>query len=1312
MRYNIYNANGTLKTQTASIEYKGEWMGERSVTVSVKSAVPISFNVGDYLLYRNERFELNVSPTVQKQATAGTYGEAFIYSNIKFDSLTDELVRCFFFDCTLSQNSVTMGTNSKFSFHCSDISDLANRIQANLNRLYTGAKAWTVRVVQGYTPTSDKEANQTLTVDNINCWQALAMAYEQLGVKFIVEKQARTITLGTSGTIHDTLLFGKGSGLKKVTKTSQSNQNVVTKVRAYGNTTNMPQHYYYYKVLHCVCPLSFLASRDGYCIHTPTGLSSTEMLFMIRNNDIWTTDIATYYSHRIKVTRNNEVLYTGKHYLCYDADENVVIVTGLRTATNGIISTTATDIKVEIITANKHYIPIPFKQCDIADNATLIPVQNLMLPNFPTQTLDPYIVSDNISELGIREAVVYFDGSNDNEDIFPTLVGVTMKQIEDAGYTAYIATEDIGKAKTNIRIDEVLSVSKKPLVPISTAEGYYNNSVITDDGIFDEESSFTDADGHFLIRIRNIGFDLASADIKLSSDEYPVLSMRDGACGGRDFNVVDCKLSNDKTYYTLQCERVKDSSLNQYFPNRDALIQYGDKFVITNINMPDLYIDAASARLETAARLWLADNETTTYTYSVELDNIYLARQHDYAIENNETSIHDTIKEGDVLCIVDDDINIDEAIEITNLTIKEGSTPIPEYSVTLSTEKTVSSLQRIQNAIKGITDGTISIPGISVPQIKDIVNTTIKNLKLDEKYLNKTTDDNASGNYGFYGDVTFGNPSDNQKKYVENIKGCKIYWKGSGWCIDTDYLNVQKKATFKSLEIEKVSHIGGQQLLTACGCIVEHVYYNQASGFSVFFAKEDKDGKPVTNDWAVGDLAYCQTFNVNEGASQNVSNRYYWVRVLNVTDSAITELTDYVTEETFDPRNYHRIIFKCENVQGEAPYCDIPSINTDGTPCVNKTKNTSDTPIIGDNIILMGHVKQQNETQAEAAARQGATLLAGAGTWGQALVMWRGIGADASNPFVMPEPKVVISPQMVKVLADEIALSSSGKLLLSSDQLTCTNTDGNKTMWLDALGNVNIAGVLNRMQIDVEGEKFGYYFNTLDDEVVPTYPDRQNAPDTLLFSDDDGAVMLTHLQEQDSDNIYDPSRWDNGILRVPDMLRMDGIVRLGYETSSNNNGVYDRGEQYQIVFPFIFPYEREMQIDGINYNVRYETCRTATSANGTRHLMTWNELNSIVGRKITFESNGARVLIVYPSFTKEELITQENGELVTRTIYTFNGYNQTYASRLGFTIEYVSGIVKHSINGNDYELDRGIFPFLTDITQAQYPTAEDWGEVI
>ena len=57
-------------------------MGACSVNITVTSPTPIDFTVGDYLIYRGERFEINYDPTELKQASKNTYGEAFKYENV------------------------------------------------------------------------------------------------------------------------------------------------------------------------------------------------------------------------------------------------------------------------------------------------------------------------------------------------------------------------------------------------------------------------------------------------------------------------------------------------------------------------------------------------------------------------------------------------------------------------------------------------------------------------------------------------------------------------------------------------------------------------------------------------------------------------------------------------------------------------------------------------------------------------------------------------------------------------------------------------------------------------------------------------------------------------------------------------------------------------------------------------------------------------------------------------------------------------------------------------------------------------------
>ena len=69
MEWKLYNKDGTPLRDTNgkeisvhSLTYDGEWMGECSVSVSIENEAPVDFSIGDYLIYRNERFELNYDP--------------------------------------------------------------------------------------------------------------------------------------------------------------------------------------------------------------------------------------------------------------------------------------------------------------------------------------------------------------------------------------------------------------------------------------------------------------------------------------------------------------------------------------------------------------------------------------------------------------------------------------------------------------------------------------------------------------------------------------------------------------------------------------------------------------------------------------------------------------------------------------------------------------------------------------------------------------------------------------------------------------------------------------------------------------------------------------------------------------------------------------------------------------------------------------------------------------------------------------------------------------------------------------------------
>ena len=148
--WNIYHKDGSKLTDVNGeqitvhgLEYSDSWMGECFLTINFKHEVPINFQIGDYIVYRGERFELNYEPGKDKQARPDTYGEGFVYDSVKFNALQDELARAEFLDVVLNDNELHYTSLPKFPFYVQTLDDLLDRIQANLDE-QIGAGLWKI----------------------------------------------------------------------------------------------------------------------------------------------------------------------------------------------------------------------------------------------------------------------------------------------------------------------------------------------------------------------------------------------------------------------------------------------------------------------------------------------------------------------------------------------------------------------------------------------------------------------------------------------------------------------------------------------------------------------------------------------------------------------------------------------------------------------------------------------------------------------------------------------------------------------------------------------------------------------------------------------------------------------------------------------------------------------------------------------------------------------------------------------------------------------------------------------------------------
>ena len=814
--YKVYHKNGSIladangkEIEVHSIEYNGTWMGECFVTATFENEAPIDFSIGDYIVYRNERFEINYDPGKIKCSSKDSYGGAFKYESVKFNALSDELVRCDMLDLVLYDNKLHYTALPQFVFYVESLDDLLDRIQANLDELY-GKAAWKlysrnkVRSIQrGCTAEGWESAYGAGTTDNVidstsisisdqNCWDALSLVNSQFDVNFIIRD--RNVYVGTAGVPTANIFkYGKDKGLYEIEQNSESDQAIVTRLRAYGSNRNLPNRYYA-----DLGSIPFLnITGDYHDGSTENGLS------VMMEDSVYAgmfTDIISDNGSNIKHCRIRGSIDG------YEFDGEVEIVkkdstkstTRLLAEGKEVCNTIKAKIDAGIVHvdfisgANK--AKFNGNRINYVSNLpNNMACDRLMLPGFPNKSLSewwneqsgtkkawlnpggknhdfsgnrhrPYVDSLNIGNIDIRPASVFFDQDdkvNGIVEIYPTI-----EEMEVDG----------------VRIDEI-----------------YTGTNIEDDGRF--------GDGETVANVPIYLSPKVNFDIRALMQEDFTICMKDGMCAGREFKVAGCTKEKDGSW-KLMIERKPDSSLDLYFPYNDFQIKKGDHFVLTGIELPDAYVEAASEKLLKYCIAYLDKNDYTRYVYQPKVDEIFMARQHDAAMADSTgltKSLYMSLKEGDIMLFKDDDLGIDAEITIDQLTIKEEDGKIPTYEITLREEKEVGTIQKIQNQISSIADGN----GINVTNGSSTAN-QIKDLALAEartRFLSKLSDDYASGLITFLkGLVSNGAITAKDKiilgEYVESA-----LWDGKGGCLDKDGNAWLRNLTLaESLTVPKLSY--------------------------------------------------------------------------------------------------------------------------------------------------------------------------------------------------------------------------------------------------------------------------------------------------------------------------------------------------------------------------------------------------------------------------------------------------------------------------------------------------------------------------
>ena len=1063
MEWKLYNKDGTPLRDTNgkeisvhSLTYDGEWMGECSVSVSIENEAPVDFSIGDYLIYRNERFELNYDPGKIKQGRKNALGDSFKYSDIKLNSLSDELARAEFLDVVLNDEAQLHYTAlPDFVFYIGSLDDLLDRLQANMNEQF-GDKAWkfysrnwkrsqtrgceAARWEEIYggdttkedTGVADTEIDSTsISVQNQTVWEGLALVNSQFDVNFITRN--REVFVDTSGLLmQNTFKYGAAFGLVEINQDAESDQKIVTRMRAYGSEKNLPNRYYatlnmevwadfadtiqlldhtaWYAADIKLGGLNVEKASAYFTNHISDGQGSSRYSVSLHDGGVVVKATVTvlrapYFEERIEVRvaggtdEENSVADARKYYEAVKSTKMIHFVSGVnKDAFPDNRKDYATDHLPNNMACSRLMLP-GFPQMSLQEwwnshtnkHASLNPTGAEL--RFSARTDRPWVESATADTIGVRPGSVFFDTEDikeKKEEIFPTI-----KEMEVDG----------------VRIDEIAVGTN-----------------VEDNGVFKDGP---DAPSCKVELNEKVNFDINA----LKQSDFSI-TMTDGMCAGRKFKVSESVKENGRWVLTLQ--RVEDIGL--YFPYKDFQISKGDHFVLSGIELPVQYVEAASEKLLRYAIAWLIENDHTRHTYAPKIYDIFMARQHDEAMADTSgtvKSIHDTIKEGDIMPFKDEDLGLDAEIIIDRLTIKENDGKIPSYEVSLREDKEAGTLQKMQEQITALGRG--SGGGTTPAQVKEYIASEGSKL-----FLSKTKQDVAQKLIRFWEGIAFGEQSDSNvlgissdgiatlKEVVSAAfrsgalgSGFKLgnYSDSEDSYLEVDHLLVRKAAEFVKLVIRELQSVGGEIVLSPASMKISKVdflkkgtllpeYGPTPLRYDVYRCSflTKRGDEEITNPFVVNDLVRCQTFNIKEGTTANAKNKYYWRRVMLVG-------TDYIDILALSGGNY-----------GDSQ------------------------PEVGDELVQMG-----NTTDV---ARQSVLYLSAYGSDSPSIKLYKGVNdytLDGKEIFVVSRDEIYALASMFKLKVkdgDTTKEMTLAELVLNVDGLTST-VSANKQEVDGQIGKIN-----------------------------------------------------------------------------------------------------------------------------------------------------------------------------------------------------------------------------------------------------------------
>lgn len=423
----------------------------------------------------------------------------------------------------------------------------------------------------------------------------------------------------------------------------------------------------------------------------------------------------------------------------------------------------------------------------------------------------------------------------------------------------------------------------------------------------------------------------------------------------------------------------------------------GDTYILYNIRMPDEYYALAEEELQKVAGDYLEKHSADSSVYSGNSDPIILKKRGIHVSLGQRIRLHNPVffpstgyRDSRIIGFTRKladpyDMRID---------ISDTVTPTWRESIERKVDSFLPTLSQAGGAINLIRSGDDTVP---------TDNNVFSALRAISTFLRKDRPDETRYLMRFLGGLV----SDNieSQDFTAGPFGSGFVVKrdpetGKSY-IEADEIYIRLKAYFDTLEIKRLSHVGGRIVLSPASmeCIrveevsAEYEDLHDRAGSILYDSGNDRlraavdggerayrcyfkqtDGeREIVNEFAVDDLAQCREFNVKEGTSQNVSNQYYWRRVIHVGEDYIDLSTTDRDTGSMIPQAGDTIVTVGNKTDAARQHAVFLSSYDDDAPCIKLYSGIDSYSMAGKEVTVISPNADKNVFTGKMVIKPGST---------------------------------------------------------------------------------------------------------------------------------------------------------------------------------------------------------------------------------------------------------------------------------------------------------------------------------------------------